>query len=58
MLILVFLYFYGRGLPPKGRGRDVFDSAQRASSFLLLLYLQLSVYQFVRNKTISKFSFI
>lgn len=61
MLILVFLYVYGRRLAPKGRvcllgGRDFFDSDQRVSSFLLRL--QLSVYQFVRNKTISKFSFI
>lgn len=63
MLILFFLYVYGRALAPKGRvcllgGRDFFDSDQRVSSFLLLFYLQLSVYQFVRNKTISKFSFI
>ena len=50
MLILVVLYFYGRGLAPKGRvyvlgGRDVFDNAQRASSFLL----QISIKIFIRG---------
>ena len=47
MLILVILCFYGGGLAPKGRvcvlgGKDVLDSDQQTSSFLLLLYLHLS----------------
>ena len=47
-LILVVLYFYGRGLGPKGRvcvlgGRDVFDNAQRASSYLLQISMKIFI---------------
>ena len=50
MLILVVLYFYDRRLAAKGRvyvlgGRDVFDNAQRVSSFLL----QISIKIFIRD---------
>ena len=48
-LILVVFYFYGRGLGPKGRvcvlgGRDVFDNAQRASSYLSLLQISMKIF--------------